>query len=128
MATRTRYYNLIKPDGTDLVDVEDLNGNFDIIDGKLKQQEDALGGKQNTLTFDDAPRSGSSNPVKSGGILSALQRKQDTLTFDAEPTAGSNNPVRSKGIHAALQGKQDKLTFDATPTAGSNNPVRSKGM
>lgn len=32
-----------------------------------------LAGKQDTLTFDDAPESGSDNPVKSGGIYDAIQ-------------------------------------------------------
>ena len=35
---------------------------------------------QEPLTFDNAPVSGSDNPVKSGGIYSALQDKQDDLT------------------------------------------------
>ena len=51
MATRTRYYQLTKPDGTDLVNIDDLNGNFDVIDTKLKEHAD---GKQDKLTFDDA--------------------------------------------------------------------------
>lgn len=34
-----------------------------------------LSGKQNTLTFDDAPTAGSNNPVKSGGIKDALDEK-----------------------------------------------------
>ena len=35
MATQTTYYNLTKPDLTDLVDVTVLNGNADIIDQKI---------------------------------------------------------------------------------------------
>ena len=37
-----------------------------------------LDGKQNTLTFDNAPTNGSDNPVKSGGIYTALSTKADT--------------------------------------------------
>ena len=119
MATTTRYYNLTKPEGTDLVNIEDLNGNFDVIDLHLKQNEDAIGGKQAKLTFDTAPTRGSGNPVTSGGIRVALEEKQDTLTFDTTPTAGSTKPVTSGGIHAALEEKQDTLSLDITPTAGS---------
>lgn len=54
--------------------------------------------------------------------------KQDTLTFDNTPTQNSNNPVKSGGVYTALQGKQDTLTFDNTPTASSNNPVKSGGV
>ena len=48
--------------------------------------------------------------VKSGGVYAALQGKQPTLTFDDEPTEGSSNPVTSAGVHAALAGKQSDLT------------------
>lgn len=33
---------------------------------------------------------------------------QPTLTFDNTPTQNSNNPVKSGGVYSALQGKQDK--------------------
>ena len=38
-----------------------------------------------------------------------LSGKQDTLTFDTAPTQGSTNPVTSGGVHTALTGKQDKV-------------------
>ena len=37
-----------------------------------------------------------------------IAQKQDTLTIDNEPTSGSDNPVRSGGVYSALAGKQDK--------------------
>ena len=88
----------------------------------------ALDGKQDTLTFDNAPTAESDNPVKSGGVKTALDAKQDTLTFDNAPTADSNNPVKSGGVKTALDAKQDTLTFDNAPTADSNNPVKSGGI
>lgn len=36
----TPNYNLKKPEGTDVVNIDDLNGNADIIDGKLKELND----------------------------------------------------------------------------------------
>ena len=80
LATRTRNYSLTKPDGNDLVNIEDLNDNFDVIDAQLKVNADATGRKQDSLTFDTAPASGSTNPVTSGGIHTALAGKQDDLT------------------------------------------------
>ena len=59
---------------------------------------------------DGTPTSGSSKPVTSGGVYTALAGKQDTLTFDSTPTSGSNNPVKSGGIYTALAGKQNTLT------------------
>jgi len=110
MAARTRNYNLIKPDGADLVNIEDLNDNFDAIDSQLKTNADAVARKQAALTFDNTPTSGSQNPVTSGGVYAALQGKQAALTFDSAPTEGSGNPVTSAGMYAALQEKQGDLT------------------
>lgn len=94
-----------------------------------------LAGKQDTLTFDNAPTSGSSNPVKSGGVFAALETKADTFTTDIHPTLNSTNPVQSGGVYDELQLinhnislKQDALTFDNTPTSGSDNPVKSGGV
>ena len=86
----------------------------------------AVSGKQDRLTFDSAPISGSSNPVTSGGIYEALQNV--SVQTDAVPTAGSTKAVQSGGVYSALQGKQNTLTFDSTPTQGSTNPVTSGGV
>lgn len=59
-------------------------------------------GKQDTLTFDSTPTSGSYNPVTSGGVANALAAKQDTLTFDQTPTQNSTNPVTSGGVYMAI--------------------------
>lgn len=88
----------------------------------------ALAGKQDTLTFDNAPTEDSDNPVKSGGVYAALENKQDTLTFDNAPTEDSENPVKSGGVYAALEEKQDTLTFDNEPVINSSNPVKSGGV
>ena len=128
LATRTRNYSLTKPDGNDLVNIEELNDNFDVIDAQLKVNADATGRKQDRLTFDNAPAAGSNNPVTSGGIHTALRQKQDTLTFDTAPTSDSRNPVTSGGIYTALRQKQDTLTFDTAPISGSGRPVMSGGI
>ena len=88
----------------------------------------ALAGKQDTLTFDNAPTEDSDNPVTSGGVYAALENKQDTLTFDNAPTEDSENPVKSGGVYAALEDKQDTLTFDNEPVLNSDNPVKSGGV
>ena len=104
------------------------HSNKSVLDGISASDVTSWNGKQSALTFDDAPTSGSSNPVKSGGIYTALAGKQDTLTFDDSPTASSANPVKSGGVYTALQGKQATLTFDNSPTDSSSNPVKSGGV
>ena len=72
-----------------------------------KTQVDAMvDAKQDTLTFDNAPTAGSDNPVKSGGIKTALDAKQNTLTFDSTPTEDSSNPVTSDGIKDAIEARK----------------------
>ena len=128
MATRTTHYGLIKPEGTDPVDIDDLNGNFDIIDTRLKANADAAAGKQEKLTFDETPTSGSRNPVTSGGVFAAIRDSHTEITMDEEPTAGSRNAAKSGGIYTALARKQDTLNFDDAPVEGSIKPVKSGGI
>jgi len=78
----------------DVISADNLNNLEDRIEAGFNE-------KQDTLTFDNVPTSGSSNPVKSGGIYTALAGKQDTLTFDNVPTSGSSNPVTSGGVYNA---------------------------
>ena len=39
-----------------------------------------------------------------------IAAKQDVLTFDSAPTSGSENPVTSGGVYTALGAKVDKVT------------------
>lgn len=101
-----------------------------------------LNNKQSTLTFDDAPTAGSSNPVKSSGIKSALDGKANSSHSHSQSDvdglttalAGKANSTHSHAIsdvtnlQSALDGKQSVLTFDDSPTAGSSNPVKSSGI
>ena len=45
--------------------------------------------------------------------------KQDALTFDDSPTSGSNNPVKSGGVYTALNGKQDTISDLSTIRSGA---------
>ena len=58
--------------------------------------------------------------ITKGELDTALATKQDTLSFDNDPTANSNNPVKSGGIYTALEDKADNdivaAEFDATAT------------
>lgn len=96
----------------------------------VQDLDETMPTKQDILTFDNTPRAGSSNPVKSSGIHTALQSKQNSLTFDSAPTQGSTNPVTSGGIYTAIQqsGGGGTITMDDVPTAGSSNPVKSSGI
>ena len=108
MATQTENYSLTKPSGDDLAQISVLNGNFDIIDGQMKANND-LGaeakriaqGKQDPITVDDVPTYGSTNPVQSGGVFTALEGKQDELTAGSNITINDNNEISSEHYDVA---------------------------
>jgi len=77
--------------------------NSGITSARVAIYDSYANGKQDTLTFDNTPTSGSTNPVTSDGIYTALGTKQDTITVDAVPTSGSANPVQSGGVYDAVQ-------------------------
>lgn len=84
---------------------------------------DALAGKQASLTFDSAPASGSTNPVTSGGIYTALDGKQDTLTAGTGITiSGSTISVDSSvigGDYIPLSGSS-AITGGLVPNANAS--------
>lgn len=79
--------------------------NSGITSARVAIYDSYANGKQDALTFDNTPTNGSSNPVTSDGIYTALGTKQDTITFDATPQSGSTNPVKSGGVYDALAEK-----------------------
>ncbi len=50
-----------------------------------------------TLLYD-----GTSWNIEGGGVYAMIAQKQDQLTFDNTPTAGSSNPVTSGGVESAV--------------------------
>lgn len=105
-------------------DYDDLVNKPKINNVELSENKTASDlGLQEKLTFDNTPTSGSSNPVTSGGIYTALQNVD--IDVDSTLDATSENPVQNKVVKAALDGKQDTLTIDNTPTQNSTNPIQS---
>lgn len=83
---------------------------------KTKQMVSA---KQNALTFDDTPTNGSNNPVKSGGIYTALAGKQNTLV------AGTNIIIDHATNTISATGGAS-ITVDSALSTTSKNPVQNK--
>lgn len=61
-------------------DVSTLQSDVSALQSDVSTLSDEIASKQDALTFDNAPASGSSNPVKSSGIYTALQSKAGTAT------------------------------------------------
>ena len=71
----------------------------------------AIADKQNTLTFDNSPTSGSANPVKSGGVYSALAAKLDSSTAE-------NTYAKKADISGVYKYKGSVATYSALPSTG----------
>ena len=77
----------------------------------------SLNSKQNALTFDDAPTSGSNNPVKSGGIFTAIANAvANKLAKLTSFTTGNFVRVKSDGT-LEDSGKKASDFADAAATA-----------
>lgn len=126
-------------------------GEYDIKDATARND---IASKQDALTFDNTPTNGSNNPVKSGGIYSALSNKSNSEAiaplFDTTETYSAGDLVMKDGnlysfknahtgawsasdvdetdVSEKLNSKQNILTFDSTPTNESNNAVASGGV
>lgn len=96
---------------------------------KAEAVEQALSGKQDTLTFDQAPTADSQNPVTSGGVYKAIRNAG--IELDDNVTQTSQNGVKSSGIYKFVmenQGGGGTITLDDTVTAESQNGVKSSGI
>lgn len=62
------------------------------------EMNSALAGKQNTLTFDTTPTTGSMNPVTSGGIADAIAQSTASLVAPLSWDNGTK-PTLSNGSH-----------------------------
>ena len=65
------------------------------------------------------------NYVTSDSVTTSLETKQDKLTFDTIPTAGSTNPVTSDGIKTALSSATATKLANARTISLSGNATGS---
>lgn len=83
-----------------IVDATTLAGKG-ITDAYTKTEVDAaLANKQNTLTFDDTPTQGSSNPVTSGGVYDAMSGAG--MIVDDALSESSERPVQNKVLTSPM--------------------------
>jgi len=91
-----------------------------------------LSGKQNTLTFDSAPTSGSTNPVTSGGVFSAintLSTTVSTLEGKVENLEGEVSTAKSY-LTISVSSATGNITgrvITATPAEGTADTTATVG-
>lgn len=80
--------------------------------------QQALNGKQNALTFDNVPTEGSNNPVKSGGVYSAVKAEEDARLNLAQTVSEIGGDVSQiEDVVPAGATAQNKLVANASMEA-----------
>lgn len=86
------------------------------------EMNNALAGKQNTLTFDATPTSGSTNPVTSGGIADAIAQSTALTSYTGSNgllvyRAGKLAQIVAFGTNATTSGTGGDIIATITDTA-----------
>ena len=85
-----------------------------------------IAGKQDVLSFDNSPTQNSDNPVKSGGVYTALASKANTSdigtaaakNFTTSVTSGSNDLVTSGAVYTAIDNLPEPMVFKGSLGTG----------
>lgn len=102
-----------------------------LADGSVLRAKVSDDDKQDKLTFDDTPTAGSDNPVKSGGIYTALGDKLDVEDYAlfrgaSGQTAGEKGIVPAPAAEGRYLGSEGAwLAPDSAPTSGSTRLLTS---
>lgn len=97
-----------------------------LADGTVLRAYAADPAKQDLLTWDDAPTANSNNPVKSGGIKSALDDKLDADDY-VQFTGASGVTAGTAGIVPAPQAAGKYLSSDGVWESPDTQPVADSG-
>lgn len=86
----------------------------------------ALAAYAKTTEVTNAINTALANYVTSATLATELAKKQNALTFDTKPTSGSTNPVTSGGVYSALAGKADAddIVSESTGLSDSDDLMR----
>lgn len=85
-----------------------------------------IAAKQDELSFDNSPTQNSDNPVKSGGVYTALTSKANTSdigtaaakNFTTSVTSGSNDLVTSGAVYTAIDNLPEPMVFKGSLGTG----------
>lgn len=89
--------------------IETIQGNISDLNGSVTDINAALEDKQDTLTFDNEPRTGSNNPVKSGGIYDALETKLDKESVKFDPEPNGTDALSTGGAYDIVQDLAEQI-------------------
>ena len=125
MATKTKNYNLIKPDLTDDADIRVINGNMDVLDNNLKQVSDSVTNTNNnaysdvTVTSDYTLKftKGSGSSVTCDTIKKATTVHTTTGSTRITTTDGTNKNM----FEVSVGGNGSQFNFNGLTTYMNSN-------
>ena len=130
MSEETANIGLVLPELPEAFDLEGhWNRNSRIIDAETAQGQ-LIAGKQDHLTFDSTPTSGSSNPAISGGIAAAIadeaaaRQSADAELHDAVGAVaaqGAKNLLKITASSQTIKGVTFTVNDDQTVTVNGTN-------
>lgn len=99
-------------------EVKDGHGNKLADMAKSADVNTALAGKQNTLTFDNTPTQNSNNPVKSGGVYSAIAALENIKVAEvsATMTVSTADNLAIGGYRSVSSTSKSLSSFTGYPT------------
>jgi cytoskeletal protein RodZ len=93
---------------------------FTFRDGTTQTITPTDSGKQDVLTFDNVPTQNSSNPVKSGGVFSAIGTVADAVAEETQRATGAESAIAQAAADAATAAGNAQTTADNAATAAGN--------
>lgn len=93
---------------------EEYNDDTMVISAALNDLNSRIEDKQDALTFDSTPTSGSTNPVTSGGVYTALSAAGDSNVIETVKVNGTALTVTDKAVDVTVPTTLASLTDDST--------------
>lgn len=125
MATKTKNYNLIKPDLTDDADIRVINGNMDVLDNQLKSISDKAGNATNNAYTNLTVSSDYTWKFTKG---SGANASYDTIKKATTATALSGTTSTYKVPTDASKYSQLEYWFGSVPYKGSTTATADSGV
>ena len=93
------------PHGTDADDIDDSSTINKFVTASDKENWNNKVEKTTNILIGDGNGNAVDSGISAQVLQNEIDGKQDALTFDDIPTIGSNNPVKSGGIYTAIENK-----------------------
>lgn len=93
---------------------------FTFRDGTTRTITTSDSSKQDALTFDSAPTQGSSNPVTSGGVFSAIGAVSDDVGSETQRATDAERSIAQAAADAATAAGNAQTAADNAATAAGN--------